>query len=119
MASMASTEPTRSMLGALTSATNSPQAVPVKASPIRAMTWADLLRVERACHGTLRLMIIRYSPFRYLFACAGAVGMSQACQTQTSMLAVLHCARFNGDAVHFPFNASFSASRGAGPGEVE
>jgi hypothetical protein len=23
------------------------------------------------------------------------------------MLAVLHCARFNGDAVHFPFNASF------------
>jgi len=31
------------------------------------------------------------------------------------MLAVLHCARFNGDAVHFPFNASFSASRGARP----
>ena len=58
MASMASTEQTRSMLRALTSATNSPQAVPVKASPIRAMTWADLLRVERACHGTLRLMII-------------------------------------------------------------
>jgi len=35
------------------------------------------------------------------------------------MLAVLHCARFNGDAVHFPFNASFSASRGARLRKIE
>jgi hypothetical protein len=31
------------------------------------------------------------------------------------MLAALHCVRFNGDAVDFPFDASFSASRGARP----
>src|SRR5262249_30902531 len=35
-----------------------------------------------------------------------AARISQTRETQTSILAVLHCA-FNGDAVHFPINAFF------------
>jgi hypothetical protein len=62
---------------------------------------------DAAFDNHLILLSVTFSHAQGPWACLKRAKLGHQCWQCFIALAVLHCARFNGDAVHFPFNASF------------